>query len=174
MPKLTDTQSILLSYAAQRRDVSLYPLPDSHVRSGARITKAIAQLLNAAYIEERETSAAEQVSRTDGDLRFGMFVTAAGLAAIGIEPDSGLEIPPSGEQLVAATAPSDQPRPTKSAMVIALLQQEQGATLAELIAATGWLPHTTRAALTGLRKKGHAIGKSSRDGVTCYRIGTGA
>jgi hypothetical protein len=37
-------------------------------------------------------------------------------------------------------------------MVIALLQQEQGATLAELIATTGWLPHTTRAALTGLRK----------------------
>jgi hypothetical protein len=58
--------------------------------------------------------------------------------------------------------------------VIALLEQEQGATLAELIAATGWLPHTTRAALTGLRKKGHAIGKSSRNGATCYRIGAGA
>ena len=31
-------------------------------------------------------------------------------------------------------------------------------TLAELIAATGWLPHTTRAALTGLRKRGYAVG----------------
>jgi hypothetical protein len=174
MPKLTDTQSILLSHAAQRRDLSLYPLPDSHVRSGARITKAIAQLVDAAYLEERDTSAAEQVSRTDGDLRFGMFVTAEGLAAIGIEPDSGAGMPHSDEQLVKATAPSSQPRPTKAAMVIALLEQEQGATLAELIAATGWLPHTTRAALTGLRKKGHAIGKSSRDGATCYRIGASA
>jgi hypothetical protein len=173
MPKLTDTQSILLSHAAQRRDLSLYPLPDSHVRSGARITKAIAQLLDAAYLEERDTNSAEQVSRTDGDLRFGMFVTAAGLAAIGVEPESGVGMPNSEEQFVKP-APSDQPRPTKSAMVIALLQQEQGATLAELIAATGWLPHTTRAALTGLRKKGHAIGKSSRDGATCYRIGAGA
>jgi hypothetical protein len=174
MPKLTDTQSILLSHAAQRRDLSLYPLADSHARGSARITKAIAQLLNAAYLEERDTNAAEQVSRTDGDLRFGMFVTAAGLTAIGIEPDGGAGMPNSEEQLVEPASPSNQPRPTKSAKVIALLQQEQGATLAELIAATGWLPHTTRAALTGLRKKGHAIGKSSRDGATCYRIGAGA
>ena len=32
------------------------------------------------------------------------------------------------------------------------------------------LPHTTRAALTGLRKKGHAVDKFKRDDVTCYRI----
>jgi hypothetical protein len=32
-----------------------------------------------------------------------------------------------------------------------------GATLAALVKATGWLPHTTRAALTGLRKKGFGI-----------------
>ena len=51
-----------------------------------------------------------------------------------------------------------------------MLQRTDGATLSELIAATGWLPHTTRAALTGLRKKGHAIDKSKRDGATCYRI----
>jgi hypothetical protein len=35
---------------------------------------------------------------------------------------------------------------------------------------TGWLPHTTRAALTGLCKKGHTITKGSRDGVTAYTI----
>lgn len=45
-----------------------------------------------------------------------------------------------------------------------------GASIAELIVATGWLPHTVRAALTGLRKWGHAIGKSQRDGTTHYRI----
>jgi hypothetical protein len=32
-----------------------------------------------------------------------------------------------------------------------------GATLDELVAATNWLPHTTRAALTGLRRRGHEI-----------------
>ena len=45
------------------------------------------------------------------------------------------------------------------------------ATLAELIAVTGWLPHTTRAALTGLRHKGFVLDKSKReDGTTVYRI----
>ena len=61
-------------------------------------------------------------------------------------------------------------RQTKSDAVIALLQRSEGATLAELIEATGWLAHTTRAALTGLRKKGHVIEKSKRDDATCYRI----
>jgi hypothetical protein len=40
----------------------------------------------------------------------------------------------------------------------------------ELIEATGWLPHTTRAALTGLRKKGHAIARGKRDDATCYTL----
>ncbi len=61
---------------------------------------------------------------------------------------------------------------SKIDQVIALLGREQGATLAEMVAATGWQPHTTRAALTGLRKKGHALVKDKRDDVTCYRIGT--
>jgi hypothetical protein len=60
--------------------------------------------------------------------------------------------------------------PSKISVVLGLLRREQGATLAELVEATGWLPHTTRAALTGLRKKGHVIDKSKREDVTCYRI----
>ena len=67
----------------------------------------------------------------------------------------------------AATKPAPV---TKVAAVIALLEREDGATLAELIAATSWLPHTTRAALTGLRKKGYLIERSKRGEVTCYRI----
>ena len=66
-------------------------------------------------------------------------------------------------------APAAQPM-TKGAAVIALLRRNEGATLAELIAATGWLPHTTRAALTGLRKKGHAIERTMRDELSCYHI----
>jgi DNA-binding MarR family transcriptional regulator len=60
---------------------------------------------------------------------------------------------------------------TKQARVIALLERDNGATLAELIGMTGWLPHTTRAALTGLRHKGFVLDKSKReDGTTLYRI----
>ncbi|KUO54641.1 MAG: hypothetical protein APF78_05615 [Sphingomonadales bacterium BRH_c3] len=60
--------------------------------------------------------------------------------------------------------------PSKIEQVLALLGQEQGATLAEITELTGWLPHTARAALTGLRKKGHTITKGKRDKVTCYSI----
>jgi hypothetical protein len=54
--------------------------------------------------------------------------------------------------------------------VIGMLRSKGGATLAELVEATGWLPHTARAALTGIRKKGHAITKSRRADVTVYQI----
>ncbi len=62
---------------------------------------------------------------------------------------------------------------TKNAKVVALLKRKQGATLEDLTKATGWLPHTMRAALTGLRKKGHSIERTSVDGVSRYSIMAG-
>jgi hypothetical protein len=38
-----------------------------------------------------------------------------------------------------------------------------------MIKATDWLSHTTRAALTGLRKKGYVIDSDKVDGVRTYR-----
>ena len=54
--------------------------------------------------------------------------------------------------------------------VIALLKREQGASLAEIVDATSWQPHSARAALTGLKKKGHSIERTKRDEASCYRI----
>jgi DNA-binding transcriptional regulator PaaX len=51
-----------------------------------------------------------------------------------------------------------------------MLERRGGASLVDLVEHTGWQPHTTRAALTGLRKKGHIIAKESREGITVYRI----
>ena len=74
-----------------------------------------------------------------------------------------------------ATAGTTSPAPaSKIAQVIAMLERAGGATLTELVEMTGWLPHTTRAALTGLRKKGHVIGKESRDRVTVYSLAKAA
>jgi hypothetical protein len=53
-----------------------------------------------------------------------------------------------------------------------MLQRDGGASVAELAAAMGWLPHTTRAALTRLRQTGHELVKDKRDsGETSYRTG---
>jgi hypothetical protein len=61
-------------------------------------------------------------------------------------------------------------RKTKIEKVVALLCRKQGATLGELVKATGWQPHTVRASLTGLKHKGHSITRNKRDEATCYSI----
>jgi hypothetical protein len=60
-------------------------------------------------------------------------------------------------------------RPSKQQMLADLLVRDCGATLNEMVAATGWLPHTTRAALTGLKKRGYAVRSDKVDGVRTYR-----
>lgn len=66
------------------------------------------------------------------------------------------------------------PTPTKRDTILTLLARPHGATLDEMVTATGWLPHTTRAMLTGLKKKGHALTSDNVDGVRRYRVGAGA
>jgi Protein of unknown function (DUF3489) len=55
---------------------------------------------------------------------------------------------------------------------MALLRRSEGATILALTEATGWLPHTTRAALTGIRKRGFAVvSERSGAGDSVYRLG---
>jgi len=155
MPKLTDMQLILLSNAAQRDNGSLLPAPKSLGRKPGAVTKSIAALVKRGLAEETEA--------TD------TVLTAAGRAAIGIDPSEPTGDKPEVNDLAAPSPSNAKPlRQTKAAAVLAMLEREEGATLDELIAATNWLPHTTRAALTGLRKKGHAIDRSKRGDITCY------
>jgi len=60
---------------------------------------------------------------------------------------------------------------TKTEKILALLTRTGGASIVDLTAATDWLPHTTRAALTGLRKRGHTIEtERQQDGPTIYHL----
>lgn len=58
--------------------------------------------------------------------------------------------------------------PSKISEVIDLLRRKQGALLTDIVEMTGWQPHTARAALTGLKKKGHAIESRRMDNQTTY------
>jgi hypothetical protein len=74
---------------------------------------------------------------------------------------------------VASTDTARAPRSgSKLADVLARLSAEAGATIGELMTATGWLEHTTRAALTGLRRRGYALSlaRRERNGASVYRI----
>lgn len=87
---------------------------------------------------------------------------------------------PAPQHAVPATLPpqanSSHPEPelpkppTKSDLILGLLRRDEGATLGEMVEATRWLPHTTRAALTGLKKKGHEVTSAKADGVRTYRL----
>jgi hypothetical protein len=81
----------------------------------------------------------------------------------------GKMAPEPGAEAAVTTAPQIK----KIDTVVALLRRQEGASLDEMVQATGWLPHTTRAVLTGLKKKGHVVDKAKVDGVTRYMI-TGA
>ncbi len=62
-------------------------------------------------------------------------------------------------------------KPTKIETILKLLRRPNGASIAQLQKAPGWKPHSVRAALTGLRKKGHEVtrGKGAK-GVTVYAV----
>jgi hypothetical protein len=62
------------------------------------------------------------------------------------------------------------PKASNTDKFLELLRRTDGASLPEITAATGWLPHSARAMLTGLRKKGFGIGKGKVEGATRYSI----
>lgn len=67
---------------------------------------------------------------------------------------------------------SGTPTVSKQAQVIVLLRREQGASLGEIVAATGWQKHTVRGAISGaLRKRlGLTIESTRTDAGRVYRI----
>lgn len=159
MTKLNDLQLVLLSAAAQQEDGNLLPPPEHLADQMARIRKAIPPLIKRGLVDEIATNDPLRVWREEGDDRFAVVITASGRALIGIEPA------PDETALTSDPAPV-----SKTDRVLAMLRGEHGASLNELVAATGWLPHSTRAALTGLRKKGHAITLDKSGERSCYRL----
>lgn len=60
---------------------------------------------------------------------------------------------------------------SKSATVRKMLRRTSGATLAEITTVTTWQPHSARAFLSGIRKKGEPLQRDTRrDGTTCYKL----
>lgn len=74
-------------------------------------------------------------------------------------------------EVAAVKAPH---RVTKQSLVLDLVRRPEGALLSQIVEVTGWLPHTARAALTGLKKKGHAITSTKLGKVTRYSLADNA
>lgn len=150
MTKLTDTQAIILSAASQRDNHIAMPLPDS-LRGGAA-AKVVGAMLSKGFLEEVEADMrnGEPVWRETGDGHgVTLIATDTGLAAIGIETDNAADSPAKD----AASKPRTPREGTKQATLIAMLRAPDGATIAEIMAATGWQSHTVRGAMSGALKK---------------------
>ena len=93
MTKLSDTQAVILANASQSFEGNVLPLPGS-LRGGAQ-AKVIGALLKRGLIEERTIDSIQppdaslnRVWRQDDDGRaILLYITKAGLAAIGCEPE---------------------------------------------------------------------------------------
>jgi DNA-binding MarR family transcriptional regulator len=55
---------------------------------------------------------------------------------------------------------NQRPASTKRAKLIAMLERSEGASVAEIRERLGWLPHSVRAAITGLRQAGREVRRS--------------
>lgn len=69
-----------------------------------------------------------------------------------------------------ASASTPKAIPTKHSQVIDLLSRDGGATLEAMSTKVGWLPHSTRAFMTGLKKKGYVLDSAKVEGVRRYHI----
>jgi Protein of unknown function (DUF3489) len=67
----------------------------------------------------------------------------------------------------------EPPASTKRAQLIGMLERPEGASVAEIGQRLGWLPHTVRAAITGLRKAGREVTRSKdANDRSVYRLVT--
>ena len=152
--KLSETQTKLLTAAAQHPEHLLVDFP-ANLKGGALI-KVITSLGNAGLIGEHADS---QKGRPI------YAITAAGLKALGIDvADAPSE---------ASTQPPRLRDGTKQAMLIALLKQPEGVTLAQMAEASGWQIHTIRGFMAGSLKKKlgmNVVSDKLHDQARKYRI----
>ena len=172
MTKLSDTQLVILSAAAQREDSNVLPLPGS--LRGRAAAKVVGALLSRGLIAETTTDSrtkADAATQPDlakrrGRPRHPPAHHRRGTRAIGVEPESrdsastGADAAPTAEATKDAPAETD-PAPkartlrtgTKQAKLIKMIRSEGGATIDEIVAALDWRPHTVRGVFAGALKK---------------------
>ncbi len=161
--RLTDVQLVLLA-GAVRSGGWLSPPPDIMGHGPARIRREVDALMVRGLAKEGAVSKAADAWRHNGQRAIGVAITSAGRELIGLpEPEDAAIRSRSGVTPIRAST-------TKSQRVLQLLRRDAGVTMDELVIATGWQAHSGRAALAGLRKRGHPITRTKREGVSCYKI----
>jgi len=163
MEKLTETQTIILTRAATRPGNLAMPLPEG--LHGAAAKMAVTRMITNGWLEEVEANLrrGEPMWRETGDGHGTTLIAIeAGLEAIGIEPIVASAVASARKPKPESAWPPEAettPKPvtiragTNQAQIIAMLQRPEGATIAEIVAATSWQAHTARGMISGALKK---------------------
>ena len=158
MTKLTRLQTALVEQAMERADGALLPAPETLSATELALNRALSGLVRRG-LAARMTTPGEE-----GDAVGPLFLTDAGRTALAAADEGAT----GGD----ATTRLPQPTPPggKLGAVLKAIGRKRGATLAELTEATGWQPHTTRAALTRLRQRGFPATLTEEGGRKAYRL----
>jgi hypothetical protein len=154
MPKLTDTQLVILNKAAQREDRGVV-IP-SKLPAGAQ-AKVVASLLVKHLVREVPKTGDLAAWREKDGRWHALIITDAGLKALNIDDDAETKdtkpAKTKGKRKPKASGGSRTREGTKQAQLIDMLKARAGATIDEIVKAMKWQPHTVRGAIAGALKK---------------------
>jgi Protein of unknown function (DUF3489) len=190
--KLSDSQLVILTTAAQRTDGSLLPFPQSLTAKGATLNRVVGTLCKRKLAEERRTINGAPEWRRDEKHGLGLFITKRGLLALDItETEETRPVQAAAsmprQRKSATIRPRERarkPTPTsakrraapsqsKQDLLIQMLRRQSGVTIEDIIAKTGWQPHSVRGFFSGLVKKKlklPLVSDVGKDGVRRYHI----
>jgi hypothetical protein len=199
MAKLTDTQLIILAAAASRDEGSILPLPRTSKLDRETADGVVNDLLKRKLVAERPAVGEAAIWReSDAGQPITLAITPAGLRAIAAEPrqPSGAKAK-EGKKARTGTSSSSKARRhpahtsggrkakggkaaaspatragSKQARLVELLRHAKGASIAEMVKATGWQAHSVRGAMSGVLKKrlGLTITSTQEERGRVYRV----
>ena len=150
---LSVAQRAILTTACERKDGLVLPL--TIPLKGGAVNKVLGSLITKGFVEEMPASGKQEVFRTGEDgTPITLKATPAAYEALGLaKPRRAARSAGTSGKGPSKPAQPRQRAESKQAQVIAMLKRAKGATVPEVVEATGWLTHTVRGFFAGALKK---------------------